>query len=485
MTRGYRTLSPLLRPLSAGLLSIALFTACNAERGGAADVQKSAGQDAGTSRVPWHTVFGEMDSMLLAGWAPSDEEAFFVGGEGQVLHYSNSTWSRFEVPTQATLWWVWGSSNRDVYVGGEAGTLLHFDGTRWQRLDVGLDAAQTIWGIWGSDADDVWLVGGRAMQNGPGFVLRGAGSHFDEVHLDTALPNLFKVWGRSAEEVYLVGDRGTVIEVGPASVQRQQLDPEGDGERLEALFTVAGNAQGDLLAVGGVTSGMLFDKRGSSWQFDDVQAPGLNGVALAESGEAYAVGQRGSIRHRIDGSWQSEDYAPERHYHGVVLMGDVVFAMGGDLLSAVGERRGLLAARGPVSAGEIAWIRGSSPKHADASDPQVPDPREPADAAVPRPMQPRHHDAGVRLPPHDAGSHDSGVAPSELPGAAQQCNVSLQCADELECWFIQGEQQSRCVTPCSTADECPAEYGDNPQCAVPGCQTLHTVCMPAGWKGCF
>jgi hypothetical protein len=222
---------------------------------------------------------------------------------------------------------------------------------------------------------------------------------------------------------------------------------------------------------------------------------GLNGVAvaqagIAEPGEAYVVGLDGTILHRVNNQWLDESYAEDRHYHSVVLMGDVAFAVGGDLLSPKAERRGLVVARGAVEGGTITWVAGpdgglfdggppdAAPPLLDSGPPDASDPPDVSNEAGPPWIDPGLLDAG----PDDARAPEGGV----LPGPSELCSAELECAPEAECWYIQGEEEDRCVTPCTTADECPtAAYGANPQCAAPGCQTLYTVCMPASWMGCF
>jgi hypothetical protein len=440
----------------------------------------------------WHSVFDDLDSLVLAGWAADADDAFFVGDDGLVLRYQQAHWYQLEVPTRATLWWVWGTSGSNVYVAGEQGTLLHFDGQKWTSIDTALSDAQTIWGIWGASENDVWLVGGNAQTNGPGFLLRGDGTHFELQDIGE-LPNLFKVWGPSLDEVYAVGDRGTMIQFGSqpgGEPHIQHLDPDADGGAVETLFTVAGNRSGSVVAVGGVSQGMLFEKQGVLWESADLQTRGLNGVVVMESGDAYAVGLGGTIRHRNNGQWLTEDYALERDYHSAVLMGEVVFAVGGDLFAPKAERRGLVVARGTVSAGTITRIPGNDGGivKGDLGDGAAPL----FDAAPP---DGGYFDLdGGNEAANDGGAElsiDSGIVDASadsgppLSGPAEPCTADLDCATGTECWFIQGETEDRCVTPCTTPDECPAEYGINPQCASPGCQTLYTVCMPETWVGCL
>lgn len=476
--------------LGLKLLVLGALTSCDAEIDSA--IPNADGGSSAPATDEWHAIFDDLDSLVLAGWAASDDDAFFVGDEGLVLRYRQSRWYELQVPTRATLWWVWGTSSDNVYVGGEQGTLLHFDGERWRSIDVPLDGMQTIWGIWGATADEVWIVGGNARTSGLGFVLRGDGARFEPQELGEALPNLFKVWGSTPNEVYLVGDRGAVIQFDGDEFSTQYLDPNGDGGgRVESLFTVAGNQAGDVVAVGGVSEGMLFEKSGTDWTSRDPHTLGLNGVAVKESGEAFAVGLEGAILHRAHNQWTKETYAEGRHYHSAVLMGEVVFAVGGDLLSPKAERRGLVVARGRVESGILTWVPGpdgglsdgglidTTRPLIDSGPPDASDIPDGSNEAGP----PSLIDSGL----HDAARGDARAAEGGvLPGPSELCTAEFECAAGSECWYIQGKEEDRCVTPCATAGECStAMYGANPQCAAPGCQTLYTVCMPASWMGCF
>lgn len=469
------------------LLSLPLLTFC------ATSADPSPTTDAGQSEpgAVWHSIFDDLSALVLAGWAAGDDDAFFVGEDGLVLRYQQSRWYQLEVPTHATLWWVWGTSPSNIYVTGEQGTLLHFNGQQWRSIDTALDESQTIWGIWGATDDDLWLVGGNAQTNGPGFVLRSDGTHLEQLALGETLPNLFKVWGHSQDDVYLVGDKGLVIRIQMDVADIQYLRPADGRARVESLFTVDGNSSGTLFAVGGVTSGLVFEKKAESWVFHDLKSQGLNGVAISEAGDAYVVGLAGTIRRHTNGHWLNEDYALDRHYHSAVLMGDTVFAVGGDLLSPKAERRGLVAARGAVVGGSITWVPGADGgvigNLVDASTSVLDG--GPLDASYFSDGGDSSDDSGGPEPLLDSGIIDASVPDASvnppLPGPSELCTPELECAAATECWFIQGEAEDRCVTPCDTADQCPAVYGANPQCASPGCQTLYTVCMPATWVGCL
>ena len=165
--------------------------------------------------------------------------------------------------------------------------------------------------------------------------------------------------------------------------------------------------------------------------------------------------------------------------------------MGGDLLSSTAHRRGLIAVRGEVEAGKITRVplregdvRSPDAGGGDAGVPQT----HVADGAV---LDSGLLDSGLQdtpdAGPTDAGMSDAGLSPidASLPGPTELCTPDVGCAADEACWYIAGEGEYRCVIPCETVVDCPAVYGSDPQCTVPGCQTSTTVCLPEPWRGCF
>jgi hypothetical protein len=172
--------------------------------------------------------------------------------------------------------------------------------------------------------------------------------------------------------------------------------------------------------------------------------------------------------------------------------------MGGDLLASGSERRGLIVARGKafVSGAELAPPAlpgdGGVPDDAGTIDagPERGATGEPDATASTEPEVDAGLDAGRPQRPDalDAGAVDAGLdaaAPSGPPGAGEVCGEDYTCAPGLECWYIQGQGELRCVPFCDAPTDCPASFGADPKCAPPGCQTTLQVCLRAEWEGCF
>lgn len=97
-------------------------------------------------------------------WAASDTEAWAVGANGVIRHYTGED-GVFEVvsgiPTTADLRAVWGTSPSDVWAVGDAATVLHYDGTNWSTVTV-TGVGQRIpdlYTVWTATAGKVWIGG--------------------------------------------------------------------------------------------------------------------------------------------------------------------------------------------------------------------------------------------------------------------------------------------------------------------------------------
>jgi hypothetical protein len=444
----------------------------------------------------WRALFDDLDGPVLSVWGSSLRRTFFVGEGGLILQRRGDTWWRWDAPTERSLWWVWGRSERDVYAGGEGGTLLHFDGTRWRTVDAGLGDSETVWGIWGS-ADAIWAVGGRAMTNGPGFVLRGEGEQWSRFPA-ADLPNLYKVWGNDEGETFVVGDDSSLYRASDDVLV--EVDLGAAGENPEPLFTIAGNDRGTVIAVGGVSQALAFELGSNGFEPLPFATAGLNGVSVGASGEVTVVGLSGVIRERTSGDWHEHDFLTDRHYHATARFGDGAYAVGGDLLSSGAARRGLIVMRGDVDTATPDLVWRENPAQVDGG---VPDsgPRDAGDGVLasldsgPSFIRDAGFDGGGVEPEVEwdaASDAASDAAPSvfvdsgeALPGPSELCGDEYLCAPGLECWYIQGEGELRCVEMCDSAEECDPAFGSDAVCAPPGCQTTLGTCLRSDWVGCY
>ncbi|MFT3712319.1 MAG: hypothetical protein QM817_32130 [Archangium sp.] len=287
----------------------------------------------------WQQVAKKLPNALLSVWGTSASDVWTVGsdtGDGKgplVLHFDGTAWTRLDTNATGDLWWVFGfASGGPVFLGGQNGLMLKFENGAFTKMPTPGTAVVT--GIWGASADDVWAVGAETggargafawrLQNG---VWRDAPG-FPPGLVDTDA--LWKVWGRDANDVWLVGSAGKTLHWDGTSFS---LVSAGTGE---SLFTVHANSS-RFVAVGGFGTGKLVENVSGEWiNLSPADAPSLVGVALAENGSGFAVGQYGAVFARIDGGWAEErtGFTLNQSLHSVWIdPSGGVWAVGGEVLT--------------------------------------------------------------------------------------------------------------------------------------------------------
>ena len=295
----------------------------------------------------------DLDRVVLSIGGDSLSSTWAVGGPlgspGDALAMRRTGGGWQEVPTgfTETLWWVWVSGEDDVFMVGEGGRIARWDGTAIQTMTS--PTTVTLYGVWGAAADDVWAVGGDPIGGGDtDVILHYDGSAWSTVTLPGAEGVvLFKVWGASADDVWVVGQRGTILHY-DGSAWAHVTSPT-----TAHLFTVAGNASGDVWAVGGPPAVVLHREGGG---FVEVEPAGpaslLNGVAVSDAGEGLVVGARGTKWWRgADGVWLDEfDVPPIDDLHAAWIGGEDAMAAGGNFNAPSSvPRTGVLAYRGTAA----------------------------------------------------------------------------------------------------------------------------------------
>ena len=77
----------------------------------------------------------------------------------------------------------------------------------------------------------------------------------------------------------------------------------------------------------------------------------------------------------------------------------------------------------------------------------------------------------------DAAPPEPDAAPPPLPIGGEECR-NFRCAPGLECFYFFALDVHLCTEFCLAPEACPAEYGANPCCTVPGPQLLDSYCAP-------
>jgi hypothetical protein len=308
----------------------------------------------------WSLPLADLDRVALSVAERSPHEVYVVGGalgsggDALFLRYDGSAWQRLGVganPTGATLWWVFvvPGSAESVYAVGENGLIVHWDGATSSQMPSGTNA--TLFGIWGSSDDDLWAVGGIPDT-------RGAILHKDATGWHDATPAsntgaYFKVWGRAANDVFVCGQLSTVLHWDGAAWK--PLDTGLGGPT--SLFTIAGNARGDLYAVGGASQAVVL--RYAAGVFSPLgdallaNAPGLAGVAVDSDGTVLLVGTSGTMLRGRPGAFTDESAAATNYdLHAASLVAGEAFVVGGNYFApaAVKVRHGVVGHFG----GEVA-----------------------------------------------------------------------------------------------------------------------------------
>jgi hypothetical protein len=97
-------------------------------------------------------------------WTASASDAWAVGGNGVIRHYTGhpTAWDVVaDVPATETLRAVWGTSASDVWAVGDDAAVLHYGGTSWERVKVGGlgERRPNLYTVWSSAPGEVWIGG--------------------------------------------------------------------------------------------------------------------------------------------------------------------------------------------------------------------------------------------------------------------------------------------------------------------------------------
>lgn len=292
--------------------------------------------------MAFRLVADSADAALLSVSGTTGDDVWLVGadaGQGPpVLHWDGAAWSSLDSGVNADLWWVQALPGGPVYFAGGRSTLLAQRAGVFERMSPPGLARDTIYGVWAAAEDDVYAVGSAAGRNG--FVWHHDGSAWRQLPLPEPLPvnddrdgpALFKVWGASSDDVWVVGDGGVVLR-GSARAGFRVIASGSD----DRLFTVHG-AAGQVLMVGGSGNGLALEADGAA--LSTVTPPGaslLQGVHVAASGAAFAVGLGGNVYTRPSAAaeWSASlPDTPVQSLHSVWVDPEgSVWTVGGNVLS--------------------------------------------------------------------------------------------------------------------------------------------------------
>jgi len=325
------------------------------------DADPGDGADASDPSAPgWHVALSDLPAALLSVSGEAPDDIWLTGadkGDGPyVVRGHAGSWARVDLraadPEGGHVWWSAAPDATGRFLVGEGGRVFRWDAQAGVVSRVPTDTDATLYGVWGASGDEVWAVGGYVHpRSGPPTVVRirnGVGEAVTDLPAGLGSETtLFKVWGTDADDVWVVGEAGTI------------LHWDGDDWSLDELpgnprlVTVHGASASDMVAVGGSSQALIFERSGGAWRD---ASPGpyslLNGVYVAPDGRAMAVGVLGQTFRRVDGAWTSDVELPIlRDWHATWIDGrGDIWVVGGRLLSAATFDAGTALRFGPERA---------------------------------------------------------------------------------------------------------------------------------------
>jgi len=219
-------------------------------------------------------------------------------GQSVLLHYNGETWMPVNTPELAGLGFsdIAPLAAHDVWLAArdrsEASVLLHYDGRTWSRVPLPLGNA-ALSSLAMLSSSEGWAVGGYcgcgSASGTP--VLVGPGTPTPSP-LSPPTPGLPGSY---------TGPRGALILHYHNGVWSEVTNP-AQAKAEDYLFDVALAPSGDGWAVG--FSGVLMYEHGGRWsRVPDSWTDGLLSVALSSATEGWAVGDAGGLLHLHDGVW--------------------------------------------------------------------------------------------------------------------------------------------------------------------------------------
>ncbi len=193
---------------------------------------------------------------------------------------------------------LWGAAARhpeDIVVVGDDGLVLHYDGSRWDRQSNDSDLPLHAVAFTGSTGalSVGWLGIISSYESGVWRRLQGGETGPSESgHTgDRANDPLFGIWSDGSGDAWAVGDGGRI-----AHISGQTIHELETGESLN-LRAIVGLPDGSLVASG--ADGIVLRGSGAAWERIDTETScSLTGLAVAASGDLFAVGGEYSVEHQ-------------------------------------------------------------------------------------------------------------------------------------------------------------------------------------------
>ncbi len=209
-------------------------------------------------------------------------------GQGSARHWDGHQWTIYNsnngFPGTFRIRKIWGTSSENLYFVGDNGNIVHYDGRYWLLLlsEIELDF-RDVWGAWNPQQQywDVIAVASRLYVNYNRLIFQLKPSYTLLSDSGINWP-LLAVWFSSGRKYYVAGSG--IYEKHQLSERQWQNGPLDITHYT--IFGMRGNAINDIVAAGGV--GEIIHFNGMTWKsFFDVTQLGY--------GNYYAVDMEGDI----------------------------------------------------------------------------------------------------------------------------------------------------------------------------------------------
>jgi hypothetical protein len=272
--------------------------------------------------LPFDQPLKRVEIYQIRGTGPTDIWLLCRGVRDGVVqklgfHSDGKQWRSVPLPSRARES-IWPRAPGDVWAVGVQGTLAHFDGSSWQVMKApGVE--YDFLDVWVSDDGVVWIAAAGPQLH------RYENGHWTLVtapELGPRLNSLHTVSGIGREVLATGNDLNQPSWVARYKDGAWRRDEVGTG----GIVLIAASSATDIWAVS--RRNQAFHSDGAHWTRYDTTPLEISAVAVAPGGEAWLVGEAGTILH-WDGAalrpspsgtrdvlWSV--YAPER---GQVIVG--------------------------------------------------------------------------------------------------------------------------------------------------------------------
>ena len=244
--------------------------------------------------IHWDGTDWNLDRVLYSGIAVpgqavfgfNEDEVYIVAGS--TFKWDGTGWTDLNVPFgifNGNVTKFWGTSSSNLYFVGGNGTLVHYNGSDWTKIDSGTD--MNILDIWGFDDGTFYCVAGMGI-NQPNELLiyNNNGQLVRKITHQKNLKN--SLWGIAPNNIYAVGE-GLFHFNGIDSLKMIEWPTEIP---KFAMSSVGGTKENNIFVAGAF--GFVMHYNGQTWYYyDELYAENIiKSVSVVEN-QVISVGLDG------------------------------------------------------------------------------------------------------------------------------------------------------------------------------------------------